>query len=486
MTSPNDLGERAQRRVGAVINGKYALGRVLGVGGMATVYAATHRNKKRFAIKMLHPEIGLDADVTARFLREGYVANTVGHPGTVEVFDDDVTPDGAPFLVMELLSGETLDARWERKDRHLPPEEVLPIVDQLLDVLVAAHDKGIVHRDLKPENLFLTREGQLKVLDFGIARLRELSKDSGAETKAGSLLGTPAFMAPEQSRGRWDEVDGRTDIWAVGAVLFTTLSGSYVHEAETINEQLIQAATVPARSLGEVMPGLPSALVDLVDRALAYKKTDRWESAAAMQARGREVMAELLGVEGPISLPKPSVVVNVDTETLVAPAGFTPDLASHPDAALTPLPKPETLTTARAITSGASGVASPAAKRGAWLGAAASAVVLVAAIGWLVRPAATETGPAPAASGAPIAVPDVTAAPPPRKEPDVTVEHHRAIDAGPAAAADAGARPRRTPSEPARRATGPVAAPKGPAAAPPPAPAPAPKAASGNPFDRRH
>src|SRR5438445_12497266 len=109
MPPRDDLLERAKRRLGAVLNGKWRLDAVLGIGGMASVYAATHRNQARVAIKMLHPEVALDADVTQRFLREGYVANAVGHPGTVTVLDDDVTEDNAPFLVMELLVGQTLD-----------------------------------------------------------------------------------------------------------------------------------------------------------------------------------------------------------------------------------------------------------------------------------------------------------------------------------------------------------------------------------------
>src|SRR3954469_3202042 len=121
----DDLQERAEARIGTVIRGKWRLDDVLGIGGMATVYAATHRNQKRVAIKMLHPEVSLDKQVTMRFTREGYVANTVGHPGAVIGLDDDVPDDGSTFLVMERLEGETLDARWERHGMALSPSEVL-------------------------------------------------------------------------------------------------------------------------------------------------------------------------------------------------------------------------------------------------------------------------------------------------------------------------------------------------------------------------
>src|SRR5262249_35673260 len=150
------------------------------------------------------------------------------------------------------------------------------IADQILDVLAAAHNKGIVHRDLKPENLFLTKTGELKILDFGIARLREVKSEPpprrgdangpSTRTRAGALLGTPAFMAPEQARGRWEDVDPRTDIWALGATLFTLITGRYVHHAGTLQEQLIVAATEPAPSIGALASGLPQHVVELVDR----------------------------------------------------------------------------------------------------------------------------------------------------------------------------------------------------------------------------
>jgi len=275
--------ERENARLGTVLKGKWRLDAVIGIGGMASVYAATHRNHARAAIKLLHPEIARDAEVTARFLREGYVANRVGHPGAVTVLDDDVSEDHAPFLVMELLNGQTLDALLVRAPNGIAVHELLPVLDQLLDVLACAHDKGIVHRDLKPENLFLTTEGRLKVLDFGIARLRELSTSSPSSTQAGSVLGTPAFMAPEQALGRWPEVDGRTDIWAVGATAFTLLTGRFVHEASTLQEQLVLSATQPARRLRSVNAQVPEDVANVIDCALAFEREQRFENARAMR-----------------------------------------------------------------------------------------------------------------------------------------------------------------------------------------------------------
>src|SRR5215469_3005742 len=133
---------RARSRIGMVLQDKWRLDSVLGVGGMAAVYAATHRNGKRVAVKMLHAELGHDDELKKRFLQEGYAANTIQHDGAVSVLDDDTAPDGSAFIVMELLEGETIDQRWERCGRRLPLAEVLGIVDQLLDVLAAAHAKN--------------------------------------------------------------------------------------------------------------------------------------------------------------------------------------------------------------------------------------------------------------------------------------------------------------------------------------------------------
>lgn len=330
----NDVTDRAQARVGTTLKGKWRLDRVIGVGGMATVYAATHRNQNRVAIKILHPEVALDAEVTQRFLREGYVANTVQHPGTVRVLDDDVSDDGAAFLVMELLEGETLEARWARKNESLPVEEVLAVAEQLLDVLAAAHDAGVVHRDLKPENLFLTTDGRLKVLDFGIARLREAAGQK--TTRAGTLLGTPAFMAPEQARGRWDSVDNRTDIWAVGATLYTLLTGGFVHEADTVNEQLILAATTPPASIAKLDPELPRCVVELIDRALAFDKEERFPDARTMQATVRAAF-EKLEFDAPPSLPRSSIAIDprTETDTLVAPPEVTSAITGRSGTAAT-------------------------------------------------------------------------------------------------------------------------------------------------------
>jgi len=351
MALREDITERANARLGSVLKGKWRLDAVIGIGGMACVYAATHRNQSRVAIKMLHPEVALDAEVTSRFLREGYVANAVGHPGTVTVLDDDVTEDNAPFLVMELLIGQTLDTMLGFQPDGLPAREVLPLIDQLLDVLAAAHEKGIVHRDLKPENLFLTSEGRLKVLDFGIARLREQSRATGAGTRAGSVLGTPAFMAPEQALGRWNEVDQRTDIWAVGATAFTLLSGRFVHEAQTIQEQLVLSATRPAPPLRSIAPIVPDALANVIDRSLAFDRAHRFPDARTMRGALRQASFNVFGesftpmsMRAPVSSARLSHPDEQHGATLVAPFEVTSAITGRAEAMSTG--QPVTRTTA--------------------------------------------------------------------------------------------------------------------------------------------
>jgi serine/threonine protein kinase len=287
------LSVLAEARLGHVLRGKYRLERVLGVGGMAAVYAATHRNRRRFAIKMLHPELSLSPAIRSRFQREGYVTNTVNHVGAVAVLDDDVAEDGSAFLVMELLDGMGVDALQEMHGPALPVTAALAIADQLLDVLVAAHEKGIVHRDLKPANLFVTREGKLKVLDFGIAHLREAH--GGEATLTGTTLGTPAYMAPEQAFGKVSELDAKADLWAVGATLFALISGEFVHEGASPQQLLALLGTRPARSLGSVAPAVPEAVAQVIDRALSVDKHQRWPSAAAMRDALRQAQVEAFG-----------------------------------------------------------------------------------------------------------------------------------------------------------------------------------------------
>lgn len=351
-----DSAEKAARaRLGTTLRDKYHLDDLLGLGGMAAVYAATHRNRARFAIKMLHAHYAVQADIRTRFLREGYAGNSVGHPGVVLAVDDDAD-DSDAFIVMELLEGLSVEQLLERSGR-LRLDLAVGILEQLLEVLGAAHAKGIVHRDIKPANLFLTREGQLKVLDFGIARVREQATTFA--TGNGQLLGTPPFMAPEQAQAKLDDIDARTDLWAAGATFFNVVTGRTVHDGDNPHQVLVKAATQKAAFIGDLDPQMPRALALVIDRALAYDQTDRWQSAAEMAraldksardtcgSMGREELARIVDPHRhslrespaeppPVPSPVGDPAASTSLSTTAASAAMLPQSAASPADATTP------------------------------------------------------------------------------------------------------------------------------------------------------
>lgn len=297
-----DLKHRALCRIGTTLRGRYRLTRLIGTGGTAAVFAGMHRNGNPVAIKVLHERLPEDRELEHRFRREALLANRVRHPGAVPVQDDDVSEDGCVFFVMPLLEGETLRARSERLGGRLPLEEVVAIGCSLLDVLAAAHAQGIVHCDIKPENLFLTVGGELRVLDFGIARFFADAARSGrsqTQRRTGIWAGTPGFMAPEQAQGRFRDVDARTDIWCAGATLFNLAAAAFVHEGATSDSIIANAATCAARSLGTLVPTWPPPIVSVIDRALNFERDARWPEAAAMRDALSSGYFEAFGVSVP-------------------------------------------------------------------------------------------------------------------------------------------------------------------------------------------
>ncbi|HWL84352.1 MAG TPA: protein kinase [Polyangiaceae bacterium] len=303
--SHEPLYQRAWTRVGTVVQKKYRINRLIGVGGMAAVYAAVHRNGHRVAIKFLLDHLLGDSDIHRLFAREAYVANRVGHPGAVPVLDDDVDEEGCPFLIMPLLEGETLRARWERTNKRLPIFEVGVLMMDALDVLASAHAKGIIHRDIKPDNLFVTTKGNVRVLDFGIARSIE---GGSTGTVTGRMMGTPAFLPPEQALGERDAMGPHSDCWAAGATIATLLSGQFVHRTDNPVAQLAAAATRHAPSLAELAPDMPSSIVQFVDKALAFAPEDRWRSGQEMRA------AFQTALEGALGQPMADIAVRVRAE----------------------------------------------------------------------------------------------------------------------------------------------------------------------------
>jgi serine/threonine-protein kinase len=327
----SDAEDRARKRVGAVLNDKWTLEQLLGVGGMAAVYSAKHRNGARAAIKILHPSLASVDEIRDRFLREGYAANRTEHEGAVQVLDDDVIQgepeDGAPYLVMELLEGESLLARMKR-GLPMPEKEALQIMDAVLDVLISAHARGVVHRDLKPENLFLPKTGNplVKIVDFGLARLT----DRQGQTVHGMAIGTPSYMSPEQAAGRVDQIDARTDLFALGATAFELLAGRTVHGKGDVLEIVMKVAKEQAPAIRSVAPDVHEATAKVIDRVLQFEREARYPNATEMRADVKKAL-EALDVGTRATMPAPS-------EKDPPPVPSQPQRASRPSRPSDPEP----------------------------------------------------------------------------------------------------------------------------------------------------
>ncbi|HEU0032458.1 MAG TPA: serine/threonine-protein kinase [Kofleriaceae bacterium] len=275
---------RATVDVGSVIADTYTVEALIGRGGMGSVFRASHKRLpgKQVAIKVLHAEL-IEDEVLARFRREAEIASRLGHPNIVAVHDFNVTPDGTPYLVLELLHGESLAQRL--RGGPLPLEQVLSIVRQVGSALAAAHREGIVHRDLKPQNIFLVptevdgRHVEIaKVLDFGISKMRG---SATVKTQESMLLGTPQYMAPEQAKGEHDKVDERTDVFALGAIVYEMLCGHPAFSGASIPEVCFKVVYEPPAELAREAPTVPPGVVDAVTQAMAKPQSDRFFTVSA-------------------------------------------------------------------------------------------------------------------------------------------------------------------------------------------------------------
>jgi serine/threonine protein kinase len=270
-------------RIGELVGAKYRIVRLLAEGGMGVVYEAQHVVvRRRFAIKFLRPDLAERRDILGRFQREAEAAGALESENIAAAVDFGIVPDGTPYIVMEYLVGESL-GELLRREGPLAVARAADLASQAARGIAVAHRAGIVHRDLKPQNLFLCRRQDgtdlLKVIDFGVAKLQALD-EMNAATRTGALLGTVAYMSPEQARG--DRIiDHRSDVYALGAILYEMLSGQKPHPAESHNATLHHIATHPAVPLDSVRTGLPDQLAELVVGTLSSDPEARPASADA-------------------------------------------------------------------------------------------------------------------------------------------------------------------------------------------------------------
>jgi serine/threonine-protein kinase len=334
----------AEGLIGTILEGAYRIEGRLGEGGMATVYAATHlRLGKRVAVKVMTRELAANEEALARFHREAEVTSGLGHPHIVQVFDFSTTPAGEPFLVMEFLEGEDLDRRLQRVGR-LPILSVVHIVKQVASALAATHAKSIVHRDLKPANIYLLdvagENDFVKVVDFGISKVRS---SSSKLTRTSALMGTPNYMSPEQANGAVTDVDERTDQWALACIAWECLAGEGPFSGENVPSTLFRVVHEPPPPLLPKVAGLHPQVEDVLLRALAKDKNDRFPTVSAFATALEDAVAGMALV-APQDLSR-TAVFSVAVTSMISPRPTT--LSSSTGememAAVTPLSRPKWL-----------------------------------------------------------------------------------------------------------------------------------------------
>ncbi len=264
-----------------MLDEKYRIERLLAVGGMGAVYIGTHMLlRKRVAIKLLRPDLASCYDAIERFHREAIAASQIGHDNICEVTDLGRTPWGAAFLVMEFLDGKSLDTLLKERER-LEPAEACDIVLQILSAISAAHARGIVHRDLKPANVFLAERvsgRRVKILDFGISRIQGPDNQDLRLTQTGAVLGTPAYMSPEQASGHVD-VGTASDLYSIGVILYELLTGRLPYTDTNYNKLMFKVVAGKYPRPRSILPSLPRALEEVVVRAMAGKPEERFATA---------------------------------------------------------------------------------------------------------------------------------------------------------------------------------------------------------------
>ena len=283
-----------------LVGGKYRLTRIIGRGGMGTVWEGVHTSlSTQVAVKFIDTDYADSEELRRRFVNEARAAAQLQSKHVIQVHDQGLMADGRPFIVMEFLTGEALDQRLDRLGT-LPPKDVARIVLHICRGLSKAHAAGIIHRDLKPENVFLVwddedNEDIAKVVDFGIAKFVDEGLVGSSATRTGSLLGTPFYMSPEQARGL-RSIDVRSDLWSVGVIAYRCLVGKLPFEGEAFGDMLVKICTgdtpVPSENAD-----VPAGFDDFIARALAKQPDDRFQTARELA----ESLAVVCGLSVPSS-----------------------------------------------------------------------------------------------------------------------------------------------------------------------------------------
>ena len=302
--------------VGAVLNGKWKLSKLLGEGGMGAVFSAESlQGEGARAIKILHPEFVNEPQILQRFFAEAYAAQQLEHPNVAKVYEHAQAEDGSPYLVMELLQGIPL-SDYVQPGAAIPVAQAAPIVYGVLQALIAAHAQNIVHRDLKPDNIYLVPDAAgrytVKVLDFGIAKVMDAAGGMGSKTRTGMMLGTPGYMSPEQIKNA-KGVDGRSDLWSVGVMFYEMVTGDEAFEAPTDFAKLTAVLTQDPKPISQAAPHLVG-WQDFFNRAMAREPNARFATADDM---ARALLATARALAGAAPLPT-AEFRSIDVENQVA------------------------------------------------------------------------------------------------------------------------------------------------------------------------
>src|SRR5580658_2706858 len=392
--------------LGKTIDGRYLVESLLGEGGMGVVYCAKHKViGKKVAIKVLRGEMARDTEITERFLQEARAASSIGNPHIIDISDFGTLPDGSTYFVMEYLAGKSL-TRVLEESKPLGVARLLHIAKQITAALGAAHDAGIVHRDLKPDNVMLISRGAgqadkdfVKILDFGIAKV-------GAEsrlTRAGSIFGTPHYMSPEQAAGT--PVDHRTDVYALGIILYEMASGKVPFDADNfmgILTQHMYKAPVPILALVPA-PQIPPALDAIIQKCLTKKVEGRYGSMAGLlldlekveQGETPDALGEMMARSGGFNIPADYVRVSA----MPAPVPATP--AGVPKKGRLPLLVAIGVVASLSIAALATTLARPSSSR-AQEGYSAQSSVSPVPAGSAAASAPSSSGSAPTAAAVPL------------------------------------------------------------------------------------